>query len=163
MGRGTCLLTAWGHGLRVNGGCQRCQLTPPPHLELLTAGRSINDHRLSGTPCTPSKECWMDICKKSDLITPATIAQDGILVRTLTSDFWVDWALLPLSTRSSRLQGTQSSQGKISLQNALVWRLLQFLQLLTAWRHGLRVNGGCQRCQLTPPPHLALLTAGCCN
>ena len=62
----------------------------------------------------------MDICKKSDLITPATTAQDGILVRILTSDFWVDWALLPLSTRSSRLQGIQSSQGKILLQNALV-------------------------------------------
>ena len=62
----------------------------------------------------------MDICKKSDFMTPATMAQDGILVRTLTSDFWVDWALLPLSTRNSRLQGIQQSQGKILLQNVLV-------------------------------------------
>ena len=75
---------------------------------------------LSGTSCTPSKECWMDICKKSAHTTPATIAQDGILVRTLTSDFWVDWALLPLFRRSLRLQGIQSSQGTILLQNALV-------------------------------------------
>ena len=44
----------------------------------------------------------MDICKKADFMTPATMAQDGTLVRTLTSDFWVDWALLPLSTRNSR-------------------------------------------------------------
>ena len=49
----------------------------------------------------------MDICKKADFMTPATMAQDGTLVRTLTSDFWVDWALLPLSTRNSRLQGIQ--------------------------------------------------------
>jgi len=37
----------------------------------------------------------MDICKNSDFMT---LVQDAILVRTLTSDFWVDWALLPLST-----------------------------------------------------------------
>ena len=40
----------------------------------------------------------MDICKNSDFMTPVTLVQDAILVRTLTSDFWVDWALLPLST-----------------------------------------------------------------
>ena len=49
----------------------------------------------------------MDRCKKADFMTPATVAQGGTLVRTLTSDFWVDWALLPLSTRNSRLQGIQ--------------------------------------------------------
>ena len=57
----------------------------------------------------------MDICKKADFMTPATMAQDGTLVRTLTSYVWVDWALLPLSTRNLRLQGIQYSQGKILL------------------------------------------------
>ena len=39
---GTCLLTICrGHGLPVNGGCQRCQLAPPPYLAFFTAGSSI--------------------------------------------------------------------------------------------------------------------------
>ena len=33
--------------------------------------------------------------------------------------------------------------------------------LFTRWRHGLSVNGGCQRLQPALPPHLALLAAGC--
>ena len=37
----------------------------------------------------------MDICKNSDFMTPVTLVQDAILARTLTSDFWVDRALLP--------------------------------------------------------------------
>ena len=40
MGRGTCLLTPSRHGLTVNGGRQRGQPALPPHLALLTAGRS---------------------------------------------------------------------------------------------------------------------------
>ena len=67
----------------------------------------INDHMVSGTPGTSRKERRMDICKKADFMTPATMAQDGTLVRTLTSYVWVDWALLPLSTRNLRLHGIQ--------------------------------------------------------
>ena len=55
------------------------------------------EHMESSASCTSSKERWMDICKNSDFMTPVTLVQ-VILVRTLTSDFWVDWALLPLST-----------------------------------------------------------------
>ena len=33
--------------------------------------------------------------------------------------------------------------------------------LLTRWRQGLSVNGGCLLPQLALPPHLALITAGC--
>ena len=53
-------------------------------------------------------------------MAPATMAQDCILVRNLTSDFRVDWALLPFSTRNLSLQGIQYSQAKSLLQNALV-------------------------------------------
>ena len=90
----------------VNGGCQRSQLTPPPHLALLTAGRWDNDHMVSGTPCTSRKERWLDM-QAIGFMTPAAMAQDCILVRNLTSDFRVDWALLPLSTRNLSLQGIQ--------------------------------------------------------
>jgi len=48
--------------------------------------------------------------------TLATVGQGGILARTLTSDFWVDWALWPLSTRSLRLQVNQSFQGNTSTE-----------------------------------------------
>ena len=40
----------------------------------------INDHIVSGTPCTSRKERWLDIRKKSESMTPVTMAQDGILV-----------------------------------------------------------------------------------
>ena len=40
----------------------------------------INDHMVSGTPGTSRKERRMDICKKADFMTLATIAQDGTLV-----------------------------------------------------------------------------------
>ena len=48
---------------------------------------------VSGTPSTSRKERWLDICKQSDVMTPATVAQDSILVLNFTSDFRVDWAL----------------------------------------------------------------------
>jgi len=104
----------------VNGGCQRSQLTPPPHLELLTAGRWDNDHMALGTPCTSRKKRWLDMQAIGDM-TPATMAQDRILVRNLTSDFRVDWALLPFSTRNLSLQGIQYSQANYYYKTRWSW------------------------------------------
>ena len=105
----------------MNGGCQRSQLTPPPHLELLTAGRWDNDHMASGTPCTSRKKRWLDIMQAIGVMTPATMAQDCILVRNLTSDFRVDWALLPFSTRNLSLQGIQYSQANYYYKTRWSW------------------------------------------
>ena len=100
--RGTCLFTLGRHGLSVNGGCQRLQLALPPHLALLTAGRSDWWPPGIGPPGTSWKERWFDIVKKSDLMTLVTIGPGLHSGFTHTSDLMVDWALLPLSTWNLR-------------------------------------------------------------
>ena len=47
----------------------------------------INDHMEFCTLCTSSKERWLGICKNSDYMTQATLAQVAILVQTITSEF----------------------------------------------------------------------------
>ena len=47
----------------------------------------INGHMESGALCTSSKERRLGICKNSDYMTQATLAQVSILVQTITSEF----------------------------------------------------------------------------
>ena len=47
----------------------------------------INGHMESGALCTSSKERRLGICKNSDYMTQATLAQVSILVSTITSEF----------------------------------------------------------------------------
>ena len=68
----------------------------------------------------------MDICKKADFMTPATMAQDGTLVRTLTSYVWGGLGAVAFIHKEPEIARYPIKSGqKYYFQNALVmeWTL----------------------------------------